>query len=53
MSVLTTEQKNNEQRECSYNLLLSVRESDDVVGYYDIVSETFYEPIGTNPTVEE
>lgn len=30
-----------------------VRESDDVAGYYDIVSETFYEPIGTSPTVEE
>lgn len=30
-----------------------VRESDDVAGYYDIVSETFYEPNGTNPTVEE
>ena len=27
-----------------------VRESDDVVGYYDVVSETFYEPIGNNPT---
>ena len=27
-----------------------VRESDDVAGYYDIVSETFYEPVGTSPT---
>ena len=27
-----------------------VRESDDVPGYYDVISETFYEPIGTNPT---
>lgn len=30
-----------------------VRETDDIVGYYDIVSETFYEPNGTSPTVEE
>lgn len=30
-----------------------VRESDDVAGYYDMISATFYEPIGTNPTVEE
>ena len=30
-----------------------VRKSDDVVGYYDLVTETFYEPIGTNPTYEE
>lgn len=28
-----------------------VRLSDDVAGYYDTVSETFYEPNGTNPTV--
>ena len=28
-----------------------VRLSDDVPGYYDTVSETFYEPNGTNPTV--
>lgn len=27
-----------------------VRLSDDVPGYYDTVSETFYEPNGTNPT---
>lgn len=26
-----------------------IRESDDVVGYYDVVSGTFYEPIGENP----
>lgn len=26
-----------------------IRESDDVAGYYDTVSKTFYEPIGTNP----
>ena len=26
-----------------------IRESDDAVGYYDTVSGTFYEPIGTNP----
>lgn len=30
-----------------------VRLSDDAVGYYDTVSETFYEPNGTNPTYEE
>ena len=30
-----------------------VREADDVPGYYDVVSETFYEPIGTNPTYTE
>ena len=30
-----------------------VRESDDAVGYYDVISGTFYEPIGTTPTVEE
>ena len=28
-----------------------VRLSDDVPGYYDTVSETFYEPNGTNPIV--
>ena len=28
-----------------------VRLSDDVAGYYDTVSETFYEPNGTNPIV--
>lgn len=26
-----------------------VRESDDVAGYYDTISQTFYEPNGTNP----
>lgn len=30
-----------------------VRESDNTVGYYDLVSKTFYEPTGENPTVEE
>lgn len=30
-----------------------VRLSDDVPGYYDTVSETFYEPNGTNPTYTE
>lgn len=30
-----------------------VRLSDDVVGYYDVISETFYEPNGTNPTYTE
>lgn len=30
-----------------------VRLSDDAVGYYDTVSETFYEPNGTNPTYTE
>lgn len=29
-----------------------IRLSDDVVGYYDTVSETFYEPIGTNPVTD-
>lgn len=27
-----------------------VRESDDVAGYYDVISGTFYEPNGTSPT---
>lgn len=26
------------------------RISDGVIGYYDVISATFYEPIGTNPT---
>ena len=30
-----------------------IRLSDDAVGYYDVISETFYEPNGTNPTYEE
>ena len=29
-----------------------IRLSDDVAGYYDTVSKTFYEPNGTNPTTE-
>lgn len=28
-----------------------IRQSDDAVGYYDTVSQKFYEPIGTNPVV--
>lgn len=29
-----------------------VRLSDDIAGYYDTVSKTFYEPNGTNPTYQ-
>ena len=27
-----------------------VRESDEIVGYYDTVTESFFEPVGDNPT---
>ena len=30
-----------------------IREEDGVVGYFDTVTEKFYEPVGTNPTTED
>lgn len=32
-------------------LVPCTRDSDSVVGYYDLYTHTFYAPIGTNPTV--